>query len=110
MTPLDIAAEYFPDASKADLDYIIWEHTGFPGFWNIPEDGATPEACFRSQLERYKLHGRACYRCGAYGTGNHGKPVMPRGSIVCRSCRKLLAKEASNASEPKAPLEVPDVE
>lgn len=31
-------------------EYILWEHTGFPSFWAIPEDGATPEACLEKQV------------------------------------------------------------
>lgn len=50
MTWLELAREYFPDASDAELDAILWSETGFPDFWNIPEDGATPEACCRKQL------------------------------------------------------------
>jgi hypothetical protein len=51
---LDIAKEYFPDASEDDLWFIIWEETGYPQFWNIPQDGDTPEACFRKHLQDFK--------------------------------------------------------
>ncbi len=33
-TFLDIASEYFPDASNDELDYILWEYTGFPCFFH----------------------------------------------------------------------------
>jgi hypothetical protein len=33
-----------------DVEYVLWEHTGFPEFWHIPEDGATPEECLRKQV------------------------------------------------------------
>ena len=49
-TPHGIAKEYFPDADDETIERIIWNKTGYPQFWNIPEDGATPEACFRKQL------------------------------------------------------------
>jgi len=52
MTPIEIAREYFPDKDEDFLNYTIWEHTGFPSFWNIPEDGATPEDCLRKQLKK----------------------------------------------------------
>ena len=50
MNATDIAKEYFPDANDEFLEFVIWEQTGFPGFWRIPEDGASPEECFRKQL------------------------------------------------------------
>lgn len=36
--------------SACAADWIIWEHTGYPVFWNIPRDGATPEECMRTQV------------------------------------------------------------
>jgi len=30
----DIAREYFPDVSVSGLEYIIWEHTGYPRAFN----------------------------------------------------------------------------
>ncbi len=50
----EIAKEYFPSADADEIDHIIYGHTGFPAFWNIPEDGSTPEECFRKQLQEYK--------------------------------------------------------
>ena len=50
----EIAKEYFPEATIEELDYIVWGVTGYPHFWNIPEDGATPEECFRKQLQDAK--------------------------------------------------------
>jgi len=53
-----IAREYFPMKDRRFIEAIIWGQTGFPCFWKIPQDGATPEACFRKQLkkasEKYK--------------------------------------------------------
>lgn len=53
-TPLEIAQEYFPDASKEALDHIIWGLTGFPHFWNISEQGQTPLQCFHYQLREVR--------------------------------------------------------
>jgi len=58
MTAGDIIKEYFPNASDEECEFILWEHTGYPEFWNIPEDGNTPEECFRKQLQNFK-EGRA---------------------------------------------------
>lgn len=54
MTVEDIVNEFFPGISKDEFDHIVYGHTGFPAFWNIPDDGATPEECFRKQLQTYK--------------------------------------------------------
>lgn len=48
-TPIEIAREYFPDCTDEQLGYILWNHTGFPCFW----DG-DPETCMRQQLQDYK--------------------------------------------------------
>jgi len=50
----DTVREYFPDASNDDIEFIVWEKTGYPSFWNIPEDGKTAEECFRKQLQDFK--------------------------------------------------------
>ncbi len=50
MTPLQLAARYFPEFTAEELESVIWGHTGFPEFWNIPEDGKNPQECFRRQL------------------------------------------------------------
>lgn len=52
-TAIEIAREIIPDADDEELDFAIWEHTGFPAFWRIGVDGATPEECFRKQLTDY---------------------------------------------------------
>lgn len=36
------------ELSDADLDYIIWEYTGYPSFWV-----GDPATCFESQLRGY---------------------------------------------------------
>ncbi len=40
------------DITDADLDGIIWEHTGFPAFWAL-KPGESVEQCFRRQLREY---------------------------------------------------------
>lgn len=47
---ITVARQYFPDTSKEELEFIIQSETGWPSFWHIPRDGATPEECFRTQL------------------------------------------------------------
>jgi len=54
MSALDIAREVFPALSDNELNYIIWNHTGYPAFWHIPRDGDTPEECLRTQLNKYR--------------------------------------------------------
>jgi len=53
MTWNELVKEYFPGISEEEVDYILWEHTGFPAFW-LPKDGNTPEECCRTQLQRFK--------------------------------------------------------
>lgn len=38
------------EITAEQADYIAWEHTGFPYFWRILRDGATPEECLRKQV------------------------------------------------------------
>ena len=52
-SPLEVAREYFPNYTDEQLSDIIWNHTGYPDFWLIGEDGATPEECFRTQLKEF---------------------------------------------------------
>lgn len=52
MTAEEIAREYFPDASKRELEHVIWGRTGFPSFW--PEGYATAEEAFRAQLAEHR--------------------------------------------------------
>ena len=53
MNAIVIAREYFPNKPDDFLGWVIWEKTGYPQFWNIPEDGNTPEECFRKQLKDF---------------------------------------------------------
>jgi len=50
----EVVREYFPGASDGKVELVLWKYTGFPEFWNIPKDGATPEAYLRKQLEDLK--------------------------------------------------------
>ena len=54
MTCGEIVREYFPNITDECAEFILWGHTGFPGFWNIPEDGLTVEECLRTQLKAFK--------------------------------------------------------
>ena len=50
----EVVREYFPDASDEDVEFILWERTGYPSFWRIPKDGASSIECLRKQLSDYK--------------------------------------------------------
>lgn len=43
-----VAWEFGFDLTDQDADYVLWEHTGFPEFW----DGHPPEVC-RRQLREF---------------------------------------------------------
>lgn len=57
MTWLDLARsvawEFGIDLSYADADYVLWEHTGFPSFWE-----GDPMECAVKQMRTY-FAGRA---------------------------------------------------
>jgi hypothetical protein len=67
-TWLDVVREVFPDADDDTASHLLWNHTGFPHFWHIPRDGATPPECAVTQLRALK-DGRACADCG--GAAEH---------------------------------------
>jgi hypothetical protein len=53
--PIDIARAVFPNASDGELNYIIWNHTGFPCFWSTRElPGWTIERIFVRQLGEFR--------------------------------------------------------
>jgi len=54
LTMGEIVREYLPDAGDDEIEHVVYGHTGYPAFWNIPADGATPEECFRKQLATYR--------------------------------------------------------
>ena len=51
---IDIIHQVFPKATKDEAEFLLWEKTGFPSFWCIPDDGNTPEECMLTQLKRYR--------------------------------------------------------
>lgn len=46
-----IARQYGIRWNDEQADIVLWEHTGFPGFW--PEPELTPQANLERQLRRY---------------------------------------------------------
>jgi len=46
-TFIEVAREYFPDASDDELGHILWEFTGFPCFFHDDTE-------LREQLQRHK--------------------------------------------------------
>jgi len=51
---VEIVKEYFPDASDEEANDILWGETGFPCFWRLGKDGATPIECLRKQLQEFR--------------------------------------------------------
>jgi hypothetical protein len=91
MTALELVRVVFPDASDAEAECILWSHTGFPVFWNIPQDGNTPEECLQNQLADLLWLGPSCYRCGKSEEEGGGRTK----DIFCDTCFKEMqeAKE-----------------
>jgi hypothetical protein len=52
-TLIDVIREYIPNVTEMEAEFIVWEKTGYPSFWDIPTDGQTPEECFRKQVQEY---------------------------------------------------------
>mgnify|MGYP003423372163 CR=1 FL=1 len=71
MLVMDIVREELPGVDPEALEYILWNHTGYPSFWAIPKDGNTPEECLRTQLRQYKNGECRCFEC----SGNEGGMV-----------------------------------
>jgi hypothetical protein len=55
----DIVREYFPKISDDEIEYILFNETSYPDFWNIPEDGWTARQCLHTQLKRFVDIGRS---------------------------------------------------
>jgi len=56
MTAIEIVQEEARKLGKKicdeSADFLLWEYTGFPYFWDIPNDGETPEQCLRKQVRK----------------------------------------------------------
>ena len=50
---LDIVRGVFTDCSENEAEYILWNETGYPGFWNSA-DGQSPLECCHTQVVRYR--------------------------------------------------------
>lgn len=77
MTGIDlvrsIAWQNGKDISSQDADYLLWNHTGFPAFF----DGE-PIECICRDINAYFQIGPACAGCGV-------RPVCD-GDYLCESC------------------------
>src|SRR3990167_3285833 len=49
MTYQGMVRRYFPNASDDEVEFILWEKTGFPCFWR-----GDPVRCLAQQLRRFK--------------------------------------------------------
>ena len=58
MTWIELVRSEMPWLGDDEAGYVLWNHTGFPSFWNIPADGETPEECCRTQLRRLSVADR----------------------------------------------------
>lgn len=51
--PIDVAREILPGLSDDELDCVLWEHTGFPEWWDF-RPGETNYDVLRRQLVEYR--------------------------------------------------------
>jgi hypothetical protein len=100
MNPIEIVKEYFPDKPKSFLNHVLWEETGYPVFWNIPQDGNTPEECLRKQLQAFKdkikeapltEDALLCSFCGKSGEEVETLLIGPNANI-CNECVEICNK------------------
>ena len=81
MNAIELAKEYFPEASEEELDHIIWSRTGFPSFFRGEE---SIEEQMRKQLSAYKklvdAGKKVCYLCNSEATRNG----------LCHDCDEVL--------------------
>ena len=89
MTALELAREVFPGKTDEDLDYVLWNRTGFPAFW--PARFKTPETALRAQLKAYRravttlpAGDRLCDFCN--------RRAVP-GETLCKRCAWILDRE-----------------
>lgn len=61
----DIVREYFPEVDDEDIDFIVWDNTGWPAFWSTPCTDDGPEDCFRHDVARMKWDLDNCQPIGA---------------------------------------------
>lgn len=50
---MKVAKEILPHLDEDALESIIWNETGYPDFWRIPQDGWTGLQCFKNQLKQF---------------------------------------------------------
>jgi hypothetical protein len=73
-----LVRDYFPDATDADVEFILWEKTGWPCFFR-----GDPVVCIREQLRKYR-DARAWGLDTCYGCGEVRQLVD--GHIMCAAC------------------------
>lgn len=86
-TALDIAREVFPDREEDELEYLIWNRTGFPAFW--PTRFKNAVGALRWQLKAYR-RAEAGLREGERLCDFCNRKAMPGGKPLCQRCSWML--------------------
>lgn len=88
-TALDVAQEIFPGRDRNELEYLIWNRTGFPSFW--PVRFKTPLTALTAQLKAYRRAEKGLREGEKLCTFCNAK-AMPGTSHVplCRRCSWML--------------------
>lgn len=86
-TPFTIVRMVFPDASDAECESLLWNRTGFPGFWRT----GNPRRDILHSLRRYKrtlASGKpVCDLC------NDAAVTPRRDPRLCRWCDKAINRQ-----------------
>ena len=86
MTGIELVRKFFPEATDAECDFILWEKTGFPSFFD-PDIGA--EEHFSRQLEKYRVAVKLGYDvCAACGMIKHDVKLITCGDCDAKSQAK----------------------
>ncbi len=85
--------EYGLPTEENQVHNILWGETGFPWWWDIPKDGATPEECLRTQVQRYadSLYSPACESCAAT------KSMLLAAEVRIKELEACLVREIDRA-------------
>lgn len=87
-TVIDVVRKVFPGASDSEADSLLWNHTGYPGFWrtgNPERDILHSLRCLKRTLDSGR---QPCAFCN--GVAKHPK----QDPIECSRCSRALRKAA----------------
>jgi hypothetical protein len=86
MTAIEVARTVFPDKTDEELDYIVWNRTGFPVFW--PARFKTTVSALTAQLKAYRRAEKGLREGESLCTFCNRKAIP--GTSECKRCAWIL--------------------